>query len=204
MPKRGVLLINLGSPDSPSVPDVRKYLREFLMDSRVIDVPYLIRLASVYGAVLPFRPRASAEAYAKIWTAEGSPLVVFSVSLQRELRKRLQLPVELAMRYQNPTIESALRSLVESAVDEVLVVPLFPHYATSSFESAVERVKQVASKVAPELRLSILPPFYNRPEYIGALAIAPSDPNTLYVGTGQVTSRYDLAEIGRASCRERV
>ena len=169
MPKRGVLLINLGSPDSPSVHDVRKYLREFLMDSRVIDVPYLIRLAIVYGAVLPFRPRTSAEAYAKIWTADGSPLVAVSMRLQRELRKRLEMPVELAMRYQNPTVESALRALAASAVEEVLVVPLFPHYAMSSFESAVERVKQVAAKATPELRLSILPPFYDRPEYIGAL-----------------------------------
>jgi len=169
MPKRGVLLVNLGSPDSPSVPDVRKFLREFLMDGRVIDVPYPIRLAIVYGAVLPFRPRASAEAYAKIWTAEGSPLIAASASLQRELRARLELPVELAMRYQNPTIESALRALSESSVDDVLVVPMFPHYAMSSFESAAERVKQVAASVTPGLRLSILPPFYDHPEYIGAL-----------------------------------
>src|ERR1700682_5023102 len=85
MRKRGILLVNLGSPDAPSVPGVRKYLREFLMDPRVLDVPYPLRLAIVYGGILPFRPRASAEAYARIWTEQGSPLVTVSASLQRRL-----------------------------------------------------------------------------------------------------------------------
>ena len=172
MPKRGVLLVNLGSPDSPSVSDVRKYLREFLMDGRGVNVLYPIRLAIVDGAVLPFRAPTSAKAYSKIWTAEGSPLVALSARLQRELRKRLQIPVELGMRYQNPTIESALKSLVDSAVEEALVVPLFQYSPMSSFESAVAKVKQVAAKTAPELQLSILPSYYYRREYFGALAEA--------------------------------
>jgi protoporphyrin/coproporphyrin ferrochelatase len=170
MHKRGILLVNLGSPDSPSVSDVRKYLREFLMDPRVIDAPYPIRFAIVHGCVLPFRPRASAEAYAKIWTEQGSPLVTISASLRRRLQERTGLPVELGMRYQNPTIESALARLIAAGVDEALVAPLFPHSAKSSYESAVERVKQVAEKAPGRLRLSILPPYYDRPEYIQALA----------------------------------
>lgn len=174
MPKRGILLINLGSPDSPTVSGVRRYLREFLMDPRVIDVPYPIRLAIVYGCVLPFRPRASAEAYARIWTRQGSPLVAVSASLQRRLRDRIGLPVELGMRYQNPTIESALVRLIEAGVDEVVVAPLFPHHARSSYESAVERVKDVAATAAPQLRLTVLPPYYDRPEYIEALVASAS------------------------------
>ncbi len=139
------------------------------MDPRVIDAPYPIRFAIVHGCVLPFRPRASAEAYAKIWTEQGSPLAAISASLQRRLQERTGLPVELGMRYQKPTIESALARLVAAGVDEALVAPLFPHNAKSSFESAVERVKQVAAKAPRQLRLSILAPYYDHPEYIRAL-----------------------------------
>ena len=174
MRKRGILLVNLGSPDSPSVSDVRKYLREFLMDPRVLDVPYPIRFAIVHGWILPRRPRASAEAYAKIWTEQGSPLVTISASLQRRLQERTGLPVELGMRYQKPTIESALARLIAAGVDEALVAPLFPHNAKSSYGSAVERVKQVAAKTPERLRLSILPPYYDRPEYIEALVATAS------------------------------
>src|SRR6185503_20336410 len=111
MSKKGVLLLNLGSPDSPSTGDVRRYLREFLMDPRVLDAPYLVRFAVVHGTILPFRPKESAAAYRKVWTAEGSPLVVTSKRVRKQLEARLALPVELAMRYQNPSIQSALGSL---------------------------------------------------------------------------------------------
>ncbi|MFN7141448.1 MAG: ferrochelatase, partial [Limisphaerales bacterium] len=105
---KGVLLINLGSPDSPSVPDVRRYLREFLMDGRVIDAPYPVRFGVVHFSILPTRPKESAKAYAGIWTKEGSPLIITSRNLQQELQKRVSLPVELAMRYQNPSVEYAI------------------------------------------------------------------------------------------------
>jgi ferrochelatase len=169
MPRDGVLLVNLGSPDSTSVSDVRRYLREFLMDPRVIDVPLPVRFAIVHGAVLPFRPHVSAEAYVKVWTDEGSPLIAISRRLQGALQERTGVPVELAMRYQNPSIASALLALRQSEIERVRVVPLFPHYAMSSYESAVERVKQVAAKIAPALALDIVPPYYDRPEYIEAL-----------------------------------
>src|SRR5512136_1689911 len=104
---KGVLLVNLGSPDSPSVPDVRRYLREFLMDGRVLDVNWLVRFCIVRFAILPSRPKESAEAYHKIWTKEGSPLVVISKAVQAKLQQRVPVPVELAMRYQNPSIPSA-------------------------------------------------------------------------------------------------
>jgi ferrochelatase len=166
---KGVLLVNLGSPDSPSVPDVRRYLREFLMDGRVLDVNWLVRFCIVHFAILPSRPKQSAEAYHKIWTPAGSPLVVISGNVQAKLQQRLSVPVELAMRYQNPSIPQAVRNLAQKGVDEVLLIPLFPHYAMSSFETAVERVKEVAGALAPQMRIQVQPPFFEEPDYIAAL-----------------------------------
>ena len=167
---KGALLVNLGSPDSPSVRDVRKYLREFLMDGRVLDVAWPIRFCVVHFAILPTRPRESARAYEKIWTKDGSPLVVTSKHVQAALQQRVSLPVELAMRYQTPSIENAVRNLAAKGADDVLLIPLFPHYAMSSFETAVARVREVAAKLAPQMELTVQPPFYDAPEYIAALA----------------------------------
>ena len=128
---KGVLLVNLGSPDSTSVGDVRRYLNEFLMDGRVIDTPWLLRRLIV-GLILIHRPKESARAYEKVWTKEGSPLVVTSRHVQALLQKRVNMPVELAMRYQNPSIESAVKKLAAKGATEVLLIPLFPHYAMSS------------------------------------------------------------------------
>lgn len=166
---KGVLLVNLGSPDSPSVADVRRYLREFLMDGRVLDVHWLLRFCIVNFAILPSRPKQSAEAYHKIWTPAGSPLVVTSRNVQTKLQQRIPIPVELAMRYQNPSIPQAVRNLKQEGVDEVLLIPLFPHYAMSSFETAVERVKEVAAALAPQLQVQVQPPCYDLPNYIEAL-----------------------------------
>ena len=166
---KGVLLVNLGSPDSPSVPDVRRYLREFLMDGRVLDVNWFVRFCVVHFAILPKRPKESAHAYQSIWTAEGSPLVVISRKVQAELQQRVSVPVELAMRYQNPPIVEGVARLGNKGVDELLLIPLFPHYAMSSFETAVERVKEVARKIAPNMRVQVQPPCYADPDYIVAL-----------------------------------
>ena len=124
--------MNLGSPDSPAVRDVRRFLREFLMDGKVLDVSYLVRFFLVHFLILPVRPKASAEAYRKIWLPEGSPLVVISEKVREKLQARLDVPVELAMRYQNPRIEKAIDNLLEHGIDEILLIPLFPHYAMSS------------------------------------------------------------------------
>ncbi len=145
---QGVLLVNLGSPNSPSVADVRRYLREFLMDGRVLDVNWFVRFCVVHFAILPSRPQKTAEAYRKIWMPAGSPLIVISRNLQAKLQQRVNVPVELAMRYQEPAIPDALRRLAEKGVDDLLLIPLFPHYAMSSYESAVERVKAVAAESA--------------------------------------------------------
>ncbi len=170
MSKKAVLLINLGSPDAPTTRDVRRYLREFLMDGRVMDAPYPIRFGVVHGCILPFRPKKSAEAYESVWLPEGSPLVVTSKRVQQKLQPQVSLPVELAMRYQNPSVESALLKLLEKEVNELLLIPMFPHYAMSSYETAVEHVRQVLRRLSPNTGLYVVPPYYDRPEYIEALA----------------------------------
>ena len=166
---KAVLLVNLGSPASPSVADVRRYLREFLMDGRVLDVNWFVRFCIVNFAILPARPKQSAHAYQSVWTPEGSPLIVTSRKLQALLKQRVSLPVELAMRYQAPSIREAIFNLSRSGANEILLIPLFPHYAMSSYETAVERVKEIAGKVAPQMRIQVQPPYFDQPDYIAAL-----------------------------------
>lgn len=165
----GLLLVNLGSPDSPSVPDVRRFLREFLMDERVIDVPWPVRFLLVHGVIAPFRSRTSAEAYRGIWTPEGSPLVVHSLRVRDQLRERLPFRVETAMRYGKPSIAGAIDALRDAGVRRLHLIPQFPHYAMSSYETVVERVKDILAIRAPEMVLSVEDPFYQNPDYIAAL-----------------------------------
>jgi len=172
--KKGVLLVNLGSPNSPAVGDVRRYLNEFLMDGRVIDLAWPLRRLIV-GLILIRRPHESGEAYEKIWTKDGSPLVVSSRKVQKLLQSQVSLPVELAMRYQNPSIESAVKKLAAQGVTETLLIPLFPHYAMSSYETAVVRVEEVARKRAPQMRITVQPPYYVHPDYIAALVASAKD-----------------------------
>jgi len=174
MNKKGILLVNLGSPDSTAVSDVRRYLNEFLMDGRVIDTPWLLR-RFIVGMILINRPKESAHAYEKIWLPEGSPLVATSRHVQQKLQARLTVPVELAMRYQNPSITSALQKLLAAQVDELLVIPLFPHYAMSSYESAAEQVRTVAARIAPAIKITVELPYYDRPDYIAALVASAKD-----------------------------
>ncbi|MBU6400169.1 MAG: ferrochelatase [Verrucomicrobia bacterium] len=173
---KGVLLVNLGSPDSFAVRDVRRYLREFLMDERVIDTSFLSRFLVVNAFILPFRPRQTAEAYAKIWWPEGSPLIVISRRVQAELQRRVSVPVELAMRYQNPSIETGLRRVLDRDVDDLLLVPLYPHYAMSSYETVVVKVRETLLRLAPATALTVQPPFYSDPRYVDALVAAAADP----------------------------
>ncbi len=171
---KAILLVNLGSPDSPSVPDVRRYLNEFLMDGRVIDVAWPIR-RFVVGMILIKRPHESGEAYEKIWTKDGSPLVTSSRNVQKLLQARVSVPVELAMRYQNPSIESAVKKLAAKGATEVLLIPLFPHYAMSSYETAVVRVQEVVAKLAPQMKLTVQPPYFDQQDYIAALVASAKD-----------------------------
>ena len=164
--------MNLGSPDSTEVKDVRRYLTEFLMDGRVIDYPYLLRSLLVKGIIVPFRAPKSAEAYSTIWTKDGSPLIVLTQQLQAALQEKVEVPVEIAMRYGNPTPDAAFDRLMERnpGLDEVIAVPLYPHYAMASYETAVEYAREVHIQKKYPFKLSFIKPFYDDPDYIQALA----------------------------------
>lgn len=171
MPKSAVLLLNLGSPDSTSVPDVKRYLREFLGDERVIDKPGLgfLRGLLVNGIIIPFRARKSAHAYESVWTPGGSPLIVTSQHTQTKLQARASLPVELAMNYGNPSIPDVLHRLAQQGIDRLLLFPQYPHYAMSSWETVVAKVHREAAKIAPDLRIGCVQPYYADADYIAAL-----------------------------------
>ena len=163
-------MINLGSPDSTSIPDVKRYLDEFLMDKRVIGKSYWFRWFLVKIIILNTRPRKSAKAYKKIWWKEGSPLIVLSKRLFNKVKKLVKIPVALAMRYGSMSIINGLKELHEIGVNEVIVLPLYPHYAMSSYETVVEKVKKEVRLKFPSIKLKIIDPFYNNKSYIKLLS----------------------------------
>jgi len=146
MGNRGVLLVNLGSPQSTSVADVRRYLEEFLSDPRVLDIPRWRRWLLLKAIILPRRPARTAEAYLKVWTDEGSPLIASSRRLASALAERVVEPLALAMRYGSPSIADGLTELASRGVTDVFVIPLYPHYAMSSYETVVEKVREEARR----------------------------------------------------------
>lgn len=168
----GLLLVNLGTTDAPDASSVRRYLRQFLSDPRVLDINPIGRAALLHLFILPFRPAKSAHAYQKVWTKRGSPLLFHSVDLLAEVRARLgsDWSVELAMRYGSPSIESALAKLREQAIDRIVVLPLYPQYSSASTGSTVEEIFRVAGKLWVTPNLSFVEPFYDDPGFIGAFA----------------------------------
>ena len=170
--KVGVLLVNLGTPDSPSVPDVRKYLREFLMDGRVIDIPWLQRFFLVNGIIAPFRAPASAHGYRQLWTEEGSPLKVHGLQLRGAIEKVLgeDYCVGFAMRYQNPSIRRALDELKGEALSELVVIPLYPQYASASTGSTVEKVMDELKRWEVMPSVKFVGQFHDHPLFIKAFA----------------------------------
>jgi ferrochelatase len=169
---RGLLLVNLGSPEAPEPGPVRRYLREFLSDPRVLDMNPVGRALLLYGVILPFRPRQSAAAYRKIWSPEGSPLLVHGRALAEQVRARLdgRWQVELAMRYGEPSIAAALDRLRAAAIDEIVVLPLYPQYAASSTGSSLEAIFRLAGErwVVPSLQ--VVPPFHDDQGFLDAFA----------------------------------
>ena len=167
---KGVLLVNLGSPDSPEPKDVKKYLGEFLMDERVIDVPLWARNLLVKGIILNTRPKASAAAYKKIWWEEGSPLIVISERLKSKVQEQIDFPVALAMRYGSMTIKKGLQELVDKGVDEVFLIPLYPQFAMATTETILVLAEDIRKEHFPDLKISDLPAFYNNEDYIEVLS----------------------------------
>lgn len=170
MTDHALLLVNLGSPASTSVADVRSYLNQFLMDPYVIDLPWPVRRLLV-SLILIKRPEQSAHAYASIWWEDGSPLVVLSRRLQQVMSEQWkQGPVELAMRYGQPSIESALLKLVAQGQKKITLAPLYPQFADSTVTTVIEEAKRVVREHKLDVQFSVLQPFYDQPEYIEALA----------------------------------
>lgn len=168
----GVLLVNLGSPSSPATRDVRRYLREFLSDPRVLDIPAPLRWLLLRGVILPFRSPRSAAQYRKIWTPEGSPLRVHGRALAEALGRRLGdgYRVVLGMRYGEPSLEAALETLLAADVERLRVVPLFPQEAASSSGSALESVYRAAATRWNVPPLQAVAPFFAHPGFVAALA----------------------------------
>lgn len=165
---KGLLLLNLGSPKSTAVGDVRRYLNQFLMDPYVIDLPWLMRRLLV-GVILLRRPAQSAAAYQEIWEEEGSPLVVNSQRLQQQVKALWQGPVALGMRYAEPSIERAIAELLDENIDELVVAPLYPQYADSTSKTALEEVRRVLAQCGVALKVQVLPAFYKDDRYLSAL-----------------------------------
>ncbi|MCP4121577.1 MAG: ferrochelatase [Bacteroidetes bacterium] len=173
MSKTGVLLVNLGTPGSAKPSDVKKYLLEFLTDERVIDMPWLRRNLLVRGIIVPFRYKKSAKIYESIWTDEmGSPLLYHSTAFLEKVKKTLpeDVQVELAMRYQKPTLAGALESFRKNAVDKIVIFPLFPQYASSTTGSIHQKVMDIVSKWMAVPEISFIPDFYDDPGFISAFA----------------------------------
>lgn len=167
---KGVLLVNLGSPESPTPKDVKPYLDEFLMDKYVIDVPYLLRALLVRGIILRKRPENAAEAYSKIWTPEGSPLIVISKKVHQKVQSKVSIPVALAMRYGTMTIEKGLQELQDKGVTEVLLLPMYPQYAMASTKTIFALTEELQKKQFPQMHITYINSFYNKKDYIQNLA----------------------------------
>ena len=167
---KGVLLVNLGSPKSPTPKDVKPYLEEFLMDERVIDVPKWFRSFLVKGIILKTRPKKSAKAYQKIWWEEGSPLIVLSERLHEKIVKKTSVPISLAMRYGQPSIALGLEELHQKEVDEVLIIPLYPQHAMATTETILVLAEEIRAAQYPKMCFTHLPAFYNHADYIRVLS----------------------------------
>lgn len=172
MSKKGILLVNLGTPDTPSVVDVRKYLNEFLMDKRVIDINPVSRAILVRGLISPFRAPHSARLYQKIWTEKGSPLLFHSMRQKELLQQSLGdgYQVELGMRYQNPSIQSALACLKDAHVKSIKVIPLFPQYASATTGSVIDKIMTLVKDWQTIPDISFVNSFHNNGLMIEAFA----------------------------------
>lgn len=194
--KRAFVLINLGTPDSPEIPDVRRYLREFLADPRVLTMPALVRYLVLYCFILPFRPKKSSAAYKKIWTAAGSPLLAYGKALSAKIERALgvEWDVFLAMRYGTPSIDSVTENLARRHYEKVVVFPLFPQYSSAAFGSAVELfLKKIASfNVVPPVK--VIKPYFDHPQFIAALAEVAEHPLKTFRPDHVLLSYHGLPE----------
>ena len=164
-----VLLVNLGSPKELNKKSVREYLKSFLSDDLVVDLPKFFQQTILHAFILPFRPGKTLHAYKQIWTKEGSPLIVSTKKIAKKLSKKTNWRVEVAMRYEEPSIENALKSLKEEGCNKLFVVPLYPHNAMATTITTEMEVKRVAESLSYDLDLIFIKPFYDNIKYLDAL-----------------------------------
>ncbi len=170
-PKVGVLLVNLGTPDAPTAPAVKRYLKQFLSDRRVVEIPALIWQPILRGIILNTRPKKSARAYAKVWTGKGSPLAWNTVAQTDDLAKRMQgiADVRYAMRYGKPSIDTQLQAMKADGCERILIAPLYPQYSGATTATVMDDAYATLAKMRWQMSLRSLPPYYDDPVYIGAL-----------------------------------
>ena len=165
--RKGLLLINLGTPDDPGYLSVFKYLRQFLMDPKVITVPYILRFILVSIIIVPFRAFSSGKIYKKIWTENGSPLIVNTSALADKVSKKVpHIEVEFAMRYQSPSIEDKLKKLISQNLDEIIILPLFPQYSTATTGSVFDEISRVLKKQSVTPSIKFINQFYEQESFI--------------------------------------
>lgn len=167
---RGILLINLGSPKKLDLNSVKSYLKEFLSDDLVIDLPKTIQKLLVNLIILPVRSKNTLEAYSSIWTKEGSPLIVNTKSIADALADESQIPVSFAMRYQEPSISKAIEELCNQGCNDIKVLPLYPHYAMATSLTTINEVKDIVAREYPHIEVSFINSFHDGDGYIDSLA----------------------------------
>ena len=166
---KAILLVNLGSPRDLKLSSIKEYLTEFLTDDNVIDLPKIIQKILVKNIIVPFRSKKTQEAYNSIWKKDGSPLIINTKSLAKKLSDKTNYSVEIAMRYQYPSIKQAIEKLINKGCKEIIAVPLYPHYAQSTIFTTENKIKEISTSLGGNLKISFIRPFYNEEGYINAL-----------------------------------
>lgn len=183
--KKGILLLNLGTPKSPSTKDVRAYLNEFLNDPYVIDLPYILRKILVNGIILNTRPKKSAEAYEQIWSKDGSPLMIHTKALTEKVQKFIsdqnpekeeQISVKMGMRYGEPSLTHVLSEFKKENIEELVFLPLYPQYSYAASESSIARFLELQKKILPNIKTKIIEDFFHDSRFIKALADSMREP----------------------------
>jgi len=170
--KKGLLLINLGTPDQPEPKQVKAYLKEFLMDPYVVDIPYLLRWLLVNAVILQTRPKKSSEAYKKVWTTRGSPLLHHHLDLSSKVKKLLEKETHVipAMRYGNPSIEKALHEFAHEGITELTIFPLYPQYSLAATETSLQHALKLSQKILPGAKIKMIRDFFDSPDFLNAFA----------------------------------
>ena len=173
-PKVGVLLVNLGTPDAPTPSAVKRYLKQFLSDRRVVEIPPLIWQPILQGIILNTRPKKSAHAYQKVWTDKGSPLAFFTAAQAEDLAKRMgtTTDVRYAMRYGNPSIDTQLKAMKAEGCERILIAPLYPQYSGATTATVMDEAYRTLAGMRWQMALRSLPPYHDDPSYIEALKIS--------------------------------